>query len=119
MVPLVLTTGLAIDPVTGEINVAGSTSGTYTVSYHLNEDASICQAEGDQTATITIIAGADVAFEQGCEGVNYMITAVPVGGSFNPSSVSYRIDWAKRLYSCYTVRCCDYYGNLYSCNYDC
>ncbi|WP_442788007.1 choice-of-anchor J domain-containing protein, partial [Flavobacterium suncheonense] len=83
------TAGLSIDAVTGEINVANSDSGTYTVQYHINEDAAICQNEADHTATITIIDGADVVFEQGCEGVNYMITAVPVDGSFNPSQVSY------------------------------
>ncbi|WP_313805394.1 choice-of-anchor J domain-containing protein, partial [Flavobacterium sp.] len=83
------TAGLSVDPSTGEINFATSTPGTYQVSYHIDEDVAMCQAEGDFTTSITINEGAELALEQGCEGVNYMLTVVPVDGSFNPSTVTY------------------------------
>lgn len=48
------TSGLAIDPATGEVNVAGSTPGTYTVTYAVTGSNTLCTASGNTTATITI-----------------------------------------------------------------
>lgn len=48
------TAGLTIDPATGEINVAASTPGNYTVTYEIIEDLSICRIGGSSTADIII-----------------------------------------------------------------
>jgi len=45
---------LSINPSTGEINLAASTSGTYTVKYLVAENLNICQKEGVSTFEITI-----------------------------------------------------------------
>ncbi|WP_026703549.1 T9SS type B sorting domain-containing protein [Flavobacterium soli] len=48
------TTGLNIDPATGEIDVAGSTPGSYTVTYILAPDPATCNPGGNFPANITI-----------------------------------------------------------------
>ena len=47
-------TGLDIDPVTGAIDIAGSTAGTYTVTYTIAPDATTCNVGSSSQATITI-----------------------------------------------------------------
>ena len=49
-----LTGLLSIDSVTGEINLAASPSGTYTVKYLVAENSEICQAEGFSTFDVII-----------------------------------------------------------------
>lgn len=46
--------GLVVDPVTGEINIAASTSGEHTVTYAIGQDVPNCVAAGTGTASITI-----------------------------------------------------------------
>lgn len=45
---------LAIDPATGEINIAGSTTGTYTVTYTVLNDPANCVSTNTDSATIVI-----------------------------------------------------------------
>jgi gliding motility-associated-like protein len=45
---------LAINPATGEINIAGSTSGTYTVTYTVANDVANCISTNTSSATIVI-----------------------------------------------------------------
>ncbi|MGQ2984951.1 T9SS type B sorting domain-containing protein [Flavobacterium sp.] len=47
-------TGLTIDPSTGEIDMVTTTPGTYTVTYQITEDLSVCLIGGSSTANITI-----------------------------------------------------------------
>jgi large repetitive protein len=53
-------TGLAIDPVTGTIDMATTTPGSYTVTYEITEDLSVCLIGGSSTANITINDTPDV-----------------------------------------------------------
>lgn len=46
--------GLVIDPVTGEINMAASTAGNYTVTVTFTQDGVNCTAAATNTATVTI-----------------------------------------------------------------
>ena len=64
------TAGLAIDGITGEINVVGSTPGTYTVTYTFNQDPSQCLNAGTSTFDVTITAGTVATFNSItlCEG---------------------------------------------------
>jgi gliding motility-associated-like protein len=64
------TTGLTIDGTTGEINVSGSTPGTYTVTYTFNQDPSQCLNAGTSTFDVTITAGTVATFNSItlCEG---------------------------------------------------
>ena len=54
-------TGLVIDPATGEINVADSTPNTYTVTYTVANDISLCLTGNTDSQTITINAAPTVA----------------------------------------------------------
>jgi gliding motility-associated-like protein len=83
------TSGLSIDPVTGVINVATSTAGTYTVTYTLPANISICQSQGVHVATISILGEVMVDVDGGCEGGSYVVSATPIDGSFDPSTSSY------------------------------
>ncbi|WP_294818894.1 hypothetical protein, partial [uncultured Flavobacterium sp.] len=47
-------TGLIIDPVTGTIDMAATVPGSYTVTYTITEDPSICLIGGSSTANIVI-----------------------------------------------------------------
>jgi len=49
------TTGLVIDPATGEINFAASTTGTYTVTYNFTGNVADCTADGTGTFDVTIV----------------------------------------------------------------
>ena len=64
------TVGLIIDNSTGEINVSGSTPGTYTVTYTFNQDPSQCLNAGTSTFDVTITAGTIATFNSItlCEG---------------------------------------------------
>jgi gliding motility-associated-like protein len=48
------TTGLAIDPTTGVINLANTTAGTYLVTYAVANNTTTCQLAGSSTFTIVI-----------------------------------------------------------------
>jgi len=48
------TAGLAVSATTGVIDVAGSTPGTYTITYAIAQDSALCRAAGTNTTTITI-----------------------------------------------------------------
>lgn len=46
--------GLNIDPVTGTVNVAASTPGTYTITYSVTGSNALCTASGSTTASFTV-----------------------------------------------------------------
>jgi gliding motility-associated-like protein len=56
------TTGLAIDPATGEINVAGSVAGAYTVTYSVLADATNCINSGSSSFNIVINPATQATF---------------------------------------------------------
>ncbi|MFY8008252.1 MAG: fibronectin type III domain-containing protein, partial [Flavobacterium sp.] len=89
--------GLSVNASTGVVTVDASTPSTsaYTVSYHIDANASTCQLVGDSQATITIIPEVAIEVTGGCEGVSYVLTAAPVDGSFNPQTVTY--SWQNSL----------------------
>jgi gliding motility-associated-like protein len=89
--------GLSLNASTGVVTVDASTPSTsaYTVSYHIDANASTCQLVGDSQATITIIPEVAIEVTGGCEGVSYVLTATPVDGSFNPQTVTY--SWQNSL----------------------
>ncbi len=47
-------TGIALDPVTGEINLASTTPGVYTITYTTTADATTCRVAGSTDFVITI-----------------------------------------------------------------
>ena len=87
------TVGLIIDNSTGEINVAGSTPGTYTVTYTFNQDPSQCLNAGTSTFDVTITAGTIATFNSItlCEGDSN--TQLPLTslegftGTWNPATI--------------------------------
>ena len=83
------TTGLSINPTTGEISLSTTTPGTYTVTYSINADATTCQLASSTSAPIVISNPVEVSVSGECVGVDYILTASPVGTSFDPNAVSY------------------------------
>ena len=87
------TVGLIIDNSTGEINVSGSTPGTYTVTYTFNQDPSQCLNAGTSTFDVTITAGTIATFNSItlCEGDSN--TQLPLTslegftGTWNPATI--------------------------------
>jgi gliding motility-associated-like protein len=51
---------LVIDPQTGTINLAASSSGTYDVTYALASDAAMCNPGGSTTVTINVVTNIDI-----------------------------------------------------------
>ena len=81
--------GLSIDAVTGEINVASSTLGNYNVTYTISENISNCVEAGMGTFNITILDAIEVAVEGECSGSDYILSAYPVNNSFNTNEAEY------------------------------
>jgi gliding motility-associated-like protein len=70
------TSDLVINSSTGEINLASSVPGTYTIRYFVPENTSICQNEGESTQEITINPVVVPTFTQ--------VDAICQGGILNP-----------------------------------
>jgi gliding motility-associated-like protein len=80
---------LSLNSATGEINLSTSIPGTYTVTYTIDAIPSSCQISSTSTAVIFISNPVEIIITGECVGVNYIVTANPVGTSFDPSTVSY------------------------------
>ncbi|MCG2612592.1 gliding motility-associated C-terminal domain-containing protein, partial [Flavobacterium sp. SM15] len=81
--------GLAINPSTGEINIAGSTPGTYTVTYAVQPNTATCSTGGSSTFTLTISEALEIQVQDSCNNFMLTLTALPVNGSFDPNTVNY------------------------------
>ena len=67
---------LSINPATGEINLAASTSGTYTVTYSVAANSVNCQLAG--SSTFQIIIDSVPALPTSVTPINYCIDSTPV-----------------------------------------
>lgn len=79
--------GLNIDPSTGEINIAQSNSGDYTITYAIAEDAATCNAGGSSTFDITITSDLSFSIDDLCQDSN--LTLGLAGANFDTSAASY------------------------------
>lgn len=80
-------TGLVIDPVTGEINIAASTSGVHTVTYTFNADTVNCIDGGSKNDTFTIGTELQFVFNGECNGTSFIVTSSPdTNSSFEGST---------------------------------
>ncbi|MFP9113212.1 choice-of-anchor J domain-containing protein [Flavobacterium sp. RHBU_3] len=86
--------GLTVDAITGEIDMANSTAGTYTVTYTLAANVTGCVASGSNTAQVTITPAftPEVGFtydEQYCFGTGTILpelaSGFAAGGTFTVS----------------------------------
>jgi gliding motility-associated-like protein len=83
------TTGLSIDGTTGVINLQSSTAGTYTITYTVPANTATCQVAGSSTAQVMIIPPVTIELTGGCQSINYILTASPINGSFDPQTATY------------------------------
>jgi gliding motility-associated-like protein len=83
------TAGLLINGATGEINVSGSTPGTYIVNYSVPVIPANCTVAGSGSFTLTIASPFAVTVAAICQNEELLLEAFPVNNSFNPSSVNY------------------------------
>ncbi|MFV0571160.1 MAG: choice-of-anchor J domain-containing protein [Xanthomarina gelatinilytica] len=81
--------GLSINATTGEINISSSTVGNYTIVYEIVEDVTNCTEGSVSTFDITVLDDIEVAINGDCEDSDYVLTASPVGGSFDESEASF------------------------------
>jgi gliding motility-associated-like protein len=81
------TTGLVIDPTTGEISISQSSAGIYAITYTIAADAATCNVGGNSVFTITIAPDLTFAVNEVCE--NSMLTLKIVDASFNTDDVTY------------------------------
>ncbi|MDN3676387.1 choice-of-anchor J domain-containing protein [Flavobacterium paronense] len=79
--------GLIINPTTGEINIAQSNAGNYTITYTIATDASACNAGGSSNFNITITPDFTFAIEDFCQNSN--LTLHLINTNFNEETVSY------------------------------
>jgi gliding motility-associated-like protein len=49
--------GIEVNPVTGQVNLAGVATGTYSITYSVNQNVAACTTAGEYTATITVTEG--------------------------------------------------------------
>jgi len=82
--------GLTINPATGEIsNLAGATAGTYTVTYTVAGDGTLCNAGQSSDFTFTVGSESLFTITAECVGNAYTITGTPTNNSFDANAVSY------------------------------
>ena len=79
--------GLAINTATGEIDLANSTPGTYTVSNTVSGTADCPSVT--ETTIVTIVETASVSVDQECFENNYTLTAVFNDTTFNEENVTF------------------------------
>jgi gliding motility-associated-like protein len=82
-------TGLSLNGTTGEINVAASSSGIYTVQYEIVEDTMNCLEGSLSSFEITILDSIDVEIEDSCIDGEYLLIASLVNTSLNSDEVIY------------------------------
>lgn len=83
------TTGLVIDPITGEVNVAQSTAGTYTITYTYDENLTLCHEGVSSSQVFTIVGQMKADITGGCEAGKYVIEITPLEDSFDADTVTY------------------------------
>ena len=82
-----LPSGLSISMASGAISASTSQSGVYTVTYTVAASGGCPQFSN--TAPVTIIPEITVELSAVCDGQDFTITALPVAGSFNPTTAIY------------------------------
>jgi gliding motility-associated-like protein len=83
------TTGLNINPNTGEIDLGNSSAGSYSITYTVIANAANCELTTPSTTTVVITAPVQINVESGCQSNNYILTAIPIDNSFNPETATY------------------------------
>lgn len=81
------TSGLIINATTGEINIAQSNPGTYTITYTVAADAATCNAGGSSPFTITITSGLGFTIDAVCQ--NSSLTLKLINTDFDPATANY------------------------------
>jgi len=83
------TTGLNINPNTGEIDLGNSSAGSYSITYTVVANAANCELTTPSTTTVVITAPVQINVESGCQSNNYILTALPIDNSFNLETATY------------------------------
>jgi gliding motility-associated-like protein len=84
------TTGLVfVSQSTGEINIAGSTPGTYIIHYDVPVNSANCNLGGSSTWQVIISPALDYAIDDVCHNQDLFLEVVPANSSFNVSDANY------------------------------
>ncbi|WDO13750.1 choice-of-anchor J domain-containing protein [Flavobacterium sp. WW92] len=79
-------TGLSLNPNTGEIIAGTSAPGTYVVTYLITADPATCRNRSESSFTVTIENQLDITFANECQNNEYVLIA-------SPSDPSYTYVW--------------------------
>ena len=79
--------GLIINPTTGEINISGSNSGNYTITYTVAANTATCNAGGSSTFNIEIVSDLNFTIDDLCQ--NSMLMLQITNASFNTTDATY------------------------------
>lgn len=77
------TGGLSINAATGEINLAGSTPGSYTVTYTIAQDAATCNSGGTSSATFNVAGNLETVITEDCKEQQLWLHAGAKDGEFD------------------------------------
>lgn len=83
-------TGLNVNPTTGEFMTGVSTPGTYVIKYVIEADAATCRARSESSYTVTIENTFEVTVTDECRNNEYVLIA-------EPSDPSYTFVWKDAL----------------------
>ncbi len=83
------TTGLAINSVTGVVNLATSIPGSYVVTYSTLADTTQCKPAASSTANLIISSDVMPMITGSCVGGQYVLTASPLNGSYIDVGTTY------------------------------
>lgn len=79
--------GLVINTATGEINIAHSTPGDYTITYTVQPNLATCNTGGSNSFAITIVPELAFGIDDVCQ--NSMLTLTLVDADFNTDAATY------------------------------
>lgn len=80
---------LAINPVTGEIDLANSAAGSYEITYKVQPDVAVCNEGGSYKFTVLIVDGLDAIITQECKGQNTWLIVSSKDNSFDIHEMNY------------------------------
>jgi gliding motility-associated-like protein len=83
-------TGLNVNPTTGEFMAGTSTPGTYVIKYIIPADPAICRSRSESSYTVTIESTFEITVTDECRNNEYVLIA-------EPSDPSYTFVWKDAL----------------------
>ena len=82
--------GLSINSSTGVVSLANSTAGSYVVTYAIPANTTTCTVAQSSAANLVVSPDIQSMISGECQGSQYVLSASPLNGSYNPTGVTYQ-----------------------------